>query len=107
MPAFIVVALGLIVFQPRISALAGRRAGARRRGLPGPAPRCAVFATGIYGGYFGAAQGIMLLAILGLVADDDLQRINALKVVLAGLVNLIAGVDLRRSPRTSPGRRRR
>jgi uncharacterized membrane protein YfcA len=49
-------------------------------------------ASGVYGGYFGAAQGIMLLAILGLAVDDDLQRINALKVVLAGLVNLVAGV---------------
>jgi uncharacterized membrane protein YfcA len=51
-----------------------------------------VFFSGIYGGYFGAAQGILLLAILGLTVDDDLQRINALKVVLAGLVNLVAGV---------------
>ena len=49
-------------------------------------------ATGIYGGYFGAAQGILLLAILGLSIDDDLQRINALKVVLAGLANLVSGV---------------
>jgi uncharacterized membrane protein YfcA len=51
-----------------------------------------VFAAGIYGGYFGAAQGILLLAILSLSLDDDLQRINALKVVLAGLVNLVAGI---------------
>jgi uncharacterized membrane protein YfcA len=46
----------------------------------------------VYGGYFGAAQGIMLLAILGLSLDEDLQRINAVKVVLAGLVNLVSGV---------------
>jgi uncharacterized membrane protein YfcA len=51
-----------------------------------------VLASGIYGGYFGAAQGILLLAILGLAVNDDLQRINALKVVLAGLVNLVAAV---------------
>jgi hypothetical protein len=51
-----------------------------------------VFLSGIYGGYFGAAQGILLLAILGLGLDDDLQRINALKVVLAGLVNLVAAI---------------
>jgi uncharacterized membrane protein YfcA len=50
------------------------------------------FGTGVYGGYFGAAQGIMLLAILGLALDDDLQRLNALKVVLAGMVNLVAGI---------------
>ena len=46
----------------------------------------------MYGGYFGAAQGILLLAILGLAVDDDLQRVNALKVVLAGVVNLLAAV---------------
>jgi uncharacterized membrane protein YfcA len=51
-----------------------------------------VFVTGVYGGYFGAAQGILLLAIMTLSLDEDLQRINALKVVLAGLVNLVAGI---------------
>lgn len=51
-----------------------------------------VFGSGVYGGYFGAAQGILLLSVLGLSLVDDLQRINALKVVLAGLVNFVAGV---------------
>ena len=51
-----------------------------------------MFASGLYGGYFGAAQGILLISILGLALEDDLQRLNALKVVLAGLVNLVAGV---------------
>jgi uncharacterized protein len=48
--------------------------------------------AGVYGGYFGAAQGIMLLAVLGLTVPDDLQRTNALKIVLATLVNLTAGI---------------
>ena len=91
-PAFIVVALVLIVLQPRL----GRVLEARRSRddhETGPVAILAVFASGIYGGYFGAAQGIMLLAILGLsLPDEQLQRINALKVVLAGLVNLIAGI---------------
>lgn len=92
-PAFIVIALALIVFQSRIGrALAARRAGRTRPEHPGLMASLGVFATGVYGGYFGAAQGIMLLAILGLALDDALQRINALKVVLAGLVNLVAGV---------------
>jgi uncharacterized membrane protein YfcA len=66
---------------------------AREPGQLGPVSYLSVFATGIYGGYFGAAQGIMLLAILGLsLPDEHLQRINAVKVVLAGLVNLIAGI---------------
>ena len=51
-----------------------------------------MFASGVYGGYFGAAQGIMVLAILGLAIDEELQRLNALKVVLTGLVNFVAGV---------------
>lgn len=51
-----------------------------------------VFLTGIYGGYFGAAQGVVLLAVMGLLVDDDLQRLNATKNVLAGLVNAVAAV---------------
>jgi uncharacterized membrane protein YfcA len=90
-PAFIAIALGLIVAQPWLSrALERRRPRARDR--PGWVATAAVLASGTYGGYFGAAQGILLLAILGLAVNDDLQRINALKVVLAGLVNLVAAV---------------
>jgi uncharacterized protein len=89
-PAFIAIALVLIVAQPRLSVALEHR---RRRGAhAGPLATAGVFCSGVYGGYFGAAQGILLLAILGLALDDDLQRINALKVVLAGLVNLVAGV---------------
>jgi uncharacterized protein len=90
-PAFIVIALVLIVLQPRISkALVAH--GVRKREHAGPVATAGVFTAGIYGGYFGAAQGILLLAILGLSLNDDLQRINAVKVVLAGLVNLVAGI---------------
>jgi uncharacterized membrane protein YfcA len=90
-PVFIAIALVLIVTQDRLSAALSRRVsrhhpGYRFVGL------MAVYVTGVYGGYFGAAQGIMLLAILGLVLEDSLQRINALKVVLAGLVNFVAAI---------------
>jgi uncharacterized protein len=93
-PAFIAVALVLIVLQPRLSrALTARRGGVRHRDRAGRIATTATFASGVYGGYFGAAQGILLLAILGLSLETEtLQRINALKVVLAGLVNLVAGV---------------
>jgi uncharacterized protein len=89
-PAFIVVALVLILLQDRISTALGSR---RHPGAVhvGPVAMAGVFATGIYGGYFGAAQGIMVLAILGLSLDEELQRINAVKVVLTGLVNLVSG----------------
>ncbi len=52
----------------------------------------AVFATGVYGGYFGAAQGVLLMAILGLGMDANLQRMNALKNVLATVVNTVAAI---------------
>ncbi|MDQ1731546.1 MAG: uncharacterized protein QOK10_1705, partial [Pseudonocardiales bacterium] len=48
--------------------------------------------TGVYGGYFGAAQGVLLLAAMGLLLDESLQRLNGVKNVLAGLVNAVAGV---------------
>jgi uncharacterized protein len=90
-PVFIVIALVLILLQPRLSrALEGRRERAREHA--GPLALAGVFAAGIYGGYFGAAQGIMVLAILTLSLDDELQRLNALKVVLTGLVNLVSGI---------------
>src|SRR5436309_943625 len=90
-PAFIAIALVLIIIQPRLSKLLARHrphSGAR----PGPAVMLGVFVGGIYGGYFGAAQGIMVLAILSLGVDDELQRLNAVKVVLTGLVNLVSGI---------------
>jgi uncharacterized membrane protein YfcA len=90
-PVFIVIALVLILLQPRLSAALAAR-GVRKREHAGPVALAAVFVAGVYGGYFGAAQGILLLSILGLSLNDDLQRINALKVVLAGLVNLVAGI---------------
>ena len=58
----------------------------------GPVIWVLVFAAGIYGGYFGAAQGVLLIGMLGIALNDSLQRINAVKNVLAGLVNGIAAV---------------
>ncbi len=46
----------------------------------------------MYGGYFGAAQGVLLMAILGIGVDETLQRLNAVKNVLAALVNAISGL---------------
>lgn len=89
-PVFIAIALVLIVVQPRLSArLATRRPPADHGG---PALAGGVFAAGVYGGYFGAAQGILLLSLMGLALPDDLHRLNALKNVLAGLVNLVSGI---------------
>ncbi|HKH17260.1 MAG TPA: sulfite exporter TauE/SafE family protein [Solirubrobacteraceae bacterium] len=90
-PVLIALALVLVVGQPRLSrALAARRERVRPHG--GPLLWGGVFGTGIYGGYFGAAQGVILLAILGIAIPEDMQRLNALKNVLAALVNGVAAV---------------
>jgi hypothetical protein len=57
-----------------------------------PAGVAASFATGIYGGYFGAAQGIILISLLRLCFGENLQVLNGIKNVLAGLANLVAGI---------------
>ena len=77
--------------QPRLSAWLERRTGGRGH-EHGPLLPLAVYATGVYGGYFGAAQGILLLGILGVALPQDLHRTNALKNVLAGLANGISGL---------------
>lgn len=102
-PVLIALALVLIVVQPRLS----KRIAARRTahegtdgapGAPDGAPRggwgvlAAVFGSGMYGGYFGAAQGVLLMAILGLTYGDRLQVLNGVKNVLACVVNAIAAV---------------
>ena len=93
-PALIVLGLVLVVCQPRISAWVVRRheaaGGMPHHGTwwvwPG------VLGTGVYGGYFGAAQGVLLMAVLGTGVDDSLQRLNGVKNILAAVVNGIAGL---------------
>ena len=87
----ILIALTLVVLQPRIATFLGTRSASRRTEVR-PALWLLVAATGIYGGYFGAAQGIILIAILGMLIRDELQRLNAVKNVLAGSVNLVASI---------------
>jgi uncharacterized membrane protein YfcA len=90
-PVFIAIALVLTVLQPRLKLWLDRREldldGRGALLLP-----LAIYLVGVYGGYFGAAQGILLLAILGVALSQDLHRTNALKNVLAGLVNGVAAL---------------
>src|SRR5271168_126080 len=90
-PVFIAIALVLTLLQPRLALwLLKREIDLERKGamlVP-----FAVYLTGVYGGYFGAGQGILLLATLGVALAQDLQRTNALKNVLVGLVNGVAAV---------------
>jgi uncharacterized membrane protein YfcA len=90
-PVFIGIALVSIMFQSQLDRLVTEHRPAPEIHGTGT-PRALVYLAGVYGGYFGAAQGILLLAILGLALPDDLQRVNALKNVLAGIVNGVAAV---------------
>ncbi|HET8607361.1 MAG TPA: sulfite exporter TauE/SafE family protein [Gaiellaceae bacterium] len=90
-PIFIGIALVLVLVQPRLSRrLAARRAAAPEHG--GPLTLAGLFACGVYGGYFGAAQGIIIVSMLGITLNERLQRINAVKNVLAMLTNLVAAL---------------
>ncbi len=90
-PALIGLALILVVFQPRLSRMVSeRRKEAKPHGGAGLA--AGVFGTGVYGGYFGAAQGVILLSVLGITLEDDLQRLNAIKNFLSALVNSVAAL---------------
>jgi uncharacterized protein len=64
----------------------------RAEAVGGPVLWFFVFCAGVYGGYFGAAQGVLLIGMLGIAFSDGLQRINAMKNVLAGLVNGVAAI---------------
>lgn len=92
-PALIIAGCLLVVVQPKLSAwVAGRRAGQEERSQVGPVLLAGVFLTGVYGGYFGAAQGVVLVGLLGVFLTDSLQRVNASKNVLVTIVNGTAAV---------------
>lgn len=88
-PLLIAGALALIIVQPRLTAAVQRR---REEGdaafrEAGPLTLGALLAAGVYGGYFGAGQGIVLFAVLATVIPRDLPRVNATRNLLAGLAN--------------------
>ena len=93
-PVLILLGVVLVMLGPRISRRVAARAAARG-GLPPHGHAWvwpAVAGTGVYGGYFGAAQGVLLMAVLGIGVDDTMQRHNATKNVLAAIVNGVAAV---------------
>lgn len=93
-PVLIALGVVLVVLGPRIqravAARAESRGGIPEHGVWWVWP--AVAAAGVYGGYFGAAQGVLLMAILGIGVADSMQRHTATKNVLALLVNAVAAV---------------
>jgi uncharacterized membrane protein YfcA len=88
-PVLIALACVLVVIQPKLSQWLG---GRQRHPHGGPWLWLGVLASGVYGGYFGAAQGVILLGLLATFLAEDLQRVNAVKNVLAGIVNATAAV---------------
>ncbi|MFJ5886316.1 sulfite exporter TauE/SafE family protein [Kitasatospora cineracea] len=94
-PVLILTALVLVVVQPRVArAMAARRAaGTAAPATDGGWPLLlCIGLTGVYGGYFGAAQGVLLLALMGMLLPDDLQTVNGIKNVLAVIVNGVAAL---------------
>lgn len=89
-PFMIGLACVLIILQPRITAWARAHRPSRKDG--GALLSLGAYGAGTYGGYFAAAQGIILLSMLGMAIDDDLQRINALKNFLTTIANTTAAV---------------
>jgi len=93
-PVLIGISLVLVLTQTRISAALGRRR--ERVGRPsrraGPVAGVGVLLAGVYGGYFGAAQGVLLVGLLGALLEESLQRVNALKNFLSAVVNGVAAV---------------
>ena len=82
-PLLIALASVLLAAQPRLSRL--------RPTDPGPfVVAAAIFACAVYGGYFGAGLGLLLLAALGLLVPDALQRLNALKGALSLVIGAVA-----------------
>jgi uncharacterized membrane protein YfcA len=90
-PVLILLACVLVVLQPRLSAwVAERRSEHVEHG--GAVLYACVLATGVYGGYFGAAQGVILLSLLGIFIADSLQRLNGVKNMLALIANGVAAI---------------
>lgn len=86
-PVLIGGAALLLVVQPRVKSLSARPDGERSVGLT-----VALFAAAAYVGYFGAGGGVLLLAVLGVMVDEALTRVNAIKNVISGLANFVAAL---------------
>ena len=102
-PVLVGLAVLLVIMQPVVTRIVRKRNTDRvhtRNPDPdaaapsersGPLLYFLIFLVGVYGGYFTAAQGIMLVGVMGLLLSDPLQRLNAFKNVLSAVVNVVAG----------------
>lgn len=92
-PVLLALSVVLVLVQDRIQAAVARRreGGGSTRGHTAAA-LAGVYGAGAYGGYFGAAQGVLLVGLLGALLPEPLQRVNALKNVLSLVVNAVSAV---------------
>ncbi|MCI2236891.1 sulfite exporter TauE/SafE family protein [Paenibacillus sp. TRM 82003] len=86
-PFLVALASVLLLLQPRVQRLRPGRLSSRN-----PLALLALFAVGVYGGYFGAAAGVVVLALTEVLYAQSLARNNALKNVLVGGANVVAAV---------------
>ncbi|MFF0451019.1 sulfite exporter TauE/SafE family protein [Streptomyces sp. NPDC004609] len=94
-PVLVTLALVLVILQPRLAKAVQRRR--ERTGTPahpdgGPLLTTGLLLSSVYGGYFTAAQGIIYMSLMGMLIDDTLQRLNAVKNILTAVVNSIAAI---------------
>ena len=93
-PALIALALVMVIIGPSIQRRVARRKGERGTNVEhvSPALFAGIFGLGVYGGYFGAAQGILLMGLMGIMLSAGIQALNGIKNVLGTLVNGVAAV---------------
>ncbi|MDV6012396.1 sulfite exporter TauE/SafE family protein [Haloechinothrix sp. LS1_15] len=90
-PWLIGLAVILVIIQPKVSGWV-LRSGGGRASHGGLMAVALILLIGVYGGYFTAAQGVLLMGVLGILVHDSLQRLNAVKNVLTAVVNVVAGL---------------
>ena len=94
-PVLIGLGLVLVVLGPRLNrgaALRHEQGSARRVAWHQPALVAGTLVAGIYGGYFGAAQGVILMGLMSVLSSEPIQRLNGYKNVLATIVNAVAAI---------------
>ena len=89
-PVLILLALALVLVGPALQARMARRSNGTDPAWHVAALAVGVFVAGMYGGYFGAAQGVLLMGLFSLLSAEPLQRLNAYKNVLTLIVNVVA-----------------
>jgi uncharacterized membrane protein YfcA len=91
-PVFIGIGVVLVAVQPIASRYLARRLREAEHERHGWAAIGGLFLVGVYGGYFGAGQGLLIIGVLGFAVVDTLHRLTALRNVLAGATNVVAAI---------------